>query len=212
MISFKYFAEPELLTELSKDTECSLCGETTVCFPAEAQDEQGSIEAICPDCLASGKLMNRDITTVDGDMNELERQLSVLHPEMSKTEIVMLADEKKEELEKTTPPLITFEDWLWPCIDGDYCRFIGYGSRAFYDKHADKGGKNLFINSLYNKAISKAEAEYLWDEVLSEEEIKDYEDSTIEDTVFYVFRGLHSNTFVTIIDSDDEESEYCCKY
>ena len=209
MIPFKYFAEPERLTELFEDeTTCDLCKETKECFPAEAQDGEGSIEAICPECLASGKLMERDITTVEGDYEELIKQLTHLHPDLSKEEIEKLADEKTNELEKTTPPLVTYEDWVWPCIEGDYCRFIGYGSQAFYDVYANgEGGKELFIDSLYNKGLSNSEAAYLWDDVLSEEEIVDYEDSTADEMVFYVFKSLHSDTLITVIDSEDEEDE-----
>jgi uncharacterized protein CbrC (UPF0167 family) len=64
--------------------------------------------------------------TCDGDINELIRQLKDLNPLLTETEIDELAKLKTTELEKKTPKLITWQDWSWPCAEGDYCKFIGY--------------------------------------------------------------------------------------
>ncbi|MFD3001193.1 CbrC family protein [Pontibacter toksunensis] len=110
------------------------------------------------------------------------------------------AREKTEELEKTTPHLITWQDWEWPCAEGDYCKFIGFGSKPLYrELSAGKPEKEFFSDSIYYTLLG-SDLEYLWSDVLPEKEVKDYNDSTQYSTLFYVFKSLKSDTVVTILD------------
>tara|TARA_R110000737_G_C14597927_1_gene488592 strand:- start:1529 stop:1864 length:336 start_codon:yes stop_codon:yes gene_type:complete len=69
---------------------------------------------------------------------------------LSELQIDEIANQKTIELEKTTPHLVTWQDWSWPRVVGDYCKFIGYGSRPFYNSLATKAtGEQLFKNSFY---------------------------------------------------------------
>lgn len=202
-MDFKYFDNAELFTKLHDiETKCHCCKKTKLCYDAEAfYGSSGffgfnKMKSICPDCLASGQLNNYDITTCNGDSSELKRQLKDLNPQLSDSEIDNLVETKTNELEKTTPPLITWQEWPWPCLDGDYCKFIGYGSKPFYNKLAkNNNGKSLFTSSFYYK-IKDASDETLWDNLLPDEEIKNYEDSNY-DCLFYVFKSLNSDKIVT---------------
>lgn len=201
-MTFKYFDRPEIFTELSDaNATCDACKEEKPCFGAEAFLGGEDITSICPECLASGQLRNRDIFTCDGDISELKRQLKNLNPSLTQLQIDKIANQKTTELEKTTPHLVTWQDWTWPCADGDYCKFIGYGSRPFYNSLATtKTGEELFKNSFYLNLKYDSDIDFLWQDVLPEKEVKDYNDSTKLRTLFYVFKSLNSNTIITIWD------------
>lgn len=180
-------------------TQCSFCKESKPCFDTSFFLYTEEVKSICKDCLMNGKLMGLDGTTCSGDIVELKKQLKKLNPNYSEKEIDRIADQKTKELEKTTPQLITWQDWDWPCADGDYCKFIGYGSKALYNELSKNNGKTLFLNSLY-KHLKGSDTEYLWDEIMIEDEIKNYEDSSRYATLFYVFKSLNSENIVTIWD------------
>ncbi|MFD3001194.1 CbrC family protein [Pontibacter toksunensis] len=56
-MDFRYFDRPEVFIDLSEnEATCNFCGQHKDCFDAEALYGQEEISAICPECLASGKL------------------------------------------------------------------------------------------------------------------------------------------------------------
>ena len=120
---------------------------------------------------------------------------------MSSTEIEPLILGKTSLLERTTPPLITWQDWEWPCADGDYCRFIGFGSRPLYERLATSTtGEELFKRSFSAGLEDDVDTDDLWESVLPEEEILDFQATSEMDTLFYVFQSLTTDTIVTIMD------------
>jgi len=201
---FKYFDKPELFSGFIEDEAvCDICNTTTKCFDAGTFFGIDEIKAICPDCLASGKLNEKEIYTVSGDIEELKRQLKILHAVFTDQEIETIAAEKTKELEKTTPPVISWQDWNWPCADGDYCSFIGYGSKQLYQTLANgSDAKTLFNTSIYYELKEMSDAESLWAKALPGKEIKNYEESSEFGTLFYVFKSLNSDTVITIWDCD----------
>lgn len=201
MVQFKYFNRPDLYTGfLEEEVACGICGNKTTCFDASLFYGEEKLKAICPDCLANGKLYDRDISTCDGDQEELKKQLKVSLPALSDADILQLVDQKTNELEKTTPSLITWQDFNWPCLDGDYCRFIGYGSKALYHKLAGTNGESLFADSIWN-AEEMPDAVELWVE-LPDEAIRDYRESNRYSVLFYVFQSLYSERIITLWDCD----------
>jgi len=201
-MTFKYFDKPEIFTGLrDKKATCDTCGQEKICFDAEAFYGSEEISSICPDCLANGKLIGKDIFTCVGDISELKRQIKDLNPTLTDLEIESLAKQKTTELEKTTPLLVSWQDWSWPCSDGDYCRFIGYGSRQFYNSLATKTtGEDLFKDSFYYNLKDDSDIDYLWEDILPETKIDDYNNSNEMSTLFYVFKSLNSDKIVTIWD------------
>jgi hypothetical protein len=202
-MTFKYFDRPEIITGLRENvTTCDLCDEDKLCFDAELFYGSEEISSICPECLANGELNDLDIFTCEGDIKELERQLKELNPSFSDAQVDELSEQKTTELEKTTPKVISWQDWSWPCSDGDYCKFIGYGSRPFYNRLSpSSNGRELFENSFYYR-IKDASDGTLWDSLLAEDEINNYEESSEYGTLFYVFKSLNSDKVVTIWDCD----------
>lgn len=201
-MTFKYFENPEIFVGLKdNETICDTCGEMKKCFDAESFFGEDKINSICPDCLANGQLKNKSIFTCDGDISELKRQLKEIHPSYSDIEINSLAIEMTNELVKTTPHLVTWQDWPWPCADGDYCTFIGYGSKPFFNALSTVNtGEYIFKNSLYNSLIDNSDVDYLWNNVLSQDEVKDYNDSNKLTTLFYVFKSKISDKIITVLD------------
>ena len=203
VMKFTYFDHPEKYSPLSEEEEtCDFCGQEKFCFDASFFYSVEDNDFICPQCLAGGKLIGREIFTCDGDIDELKRQLSVLHPEWSAEMIDADAERKTTALEKTTPHLITWQDWSWPAADGDYCRFIGYGSKEKFAALAPgTNGEELFKNSLYYTVEEDVDDE-LWEDLLPEEDIADYNESADIPVLFYVFRSLHSDRIVTVWDNN----------
>ncbi|MCW3105283.1 MAG: hypothetical protein JWO09_3723 [Bacteroidetes bacterium] len=200
---FKYFENPEVITGLRKNkTQCDTCKKEKFCFDAEAYYGGSNLSSVCPECLANGELYDLNVFTCEGDAEELKRQLKITEPALTGSQIEELAGQKTKELEKTTPKIISWQDWSWPCADGDYCRFIGYGSRPFYNRLAPDGnGKRIFADSFYY-SVKDVSDEGLWDELLPDEEVKDYEDSSSYSVLFYVFKSLNSDKIITIWDCD----------
>ncbi|MBK7036278.1 MAG: CbrC family protein [Bacteroidetes bacterium] len=203
-MAFKYFEDPEEIIGLSDELiTCDFCNKEKKCFDGSSFFGEDSFENICPECLKGGKLNTLDIFSCSGDIEELKLQLKSLQPELSAQEINSIAEKKTKELEKETPHLITWQDWLWPVSNGDYCKFIGYGSKSLYNKLAIKSsGEVLFKGSIYKDLKEDSDVEYLWDEVLPQDEINNYEESSEYDTVFYVFKSLTSKNIITIWDSN----------
>ena len=197
-MTFKYFDKPELFVGLREtETVFDTCGQNKLCFDAESFYGADDLISICPDCLASGQLKNKDAFTCNGDIARLRTQIGSLNPTLTDSEVETIAKEKTIELEKTTPHLVTWQDWKWPCDDGDYCKFIAYGSKPLYKKLAkDIPTQQYFRNSFYE---SDSYNDDLW-AALPDKKIKDYRDSNQYGTLFYVFQSLTSNKIVTIWD------------
>ncbi|HEX8996066.1 MAG TPA: CbrC family protein [Ktedonobacterales bacterium] len=122
--AFRYFARPHTFSGYSAQPMlCAFCGEERLCYPGPflgLTDE----EAICEDCLVSGRLQGADLTTNNGDARALRRQLRERHPELSEAEVERLSRERTDEIEARTPSPLTWQDFLWPAHCGDYCRYI----------------------------------------------------------------------------------------
>ena len=200
-MTFKYFDSSELFVEL-RDTKtiCDTCGQSKFCFDAEVFYGSDDLTSVCPECLAIGKLIDINSFTCDGDNKKLVIQLKQLNPSLTHNEIEEIAKQKTTELEKTTPQLITWQDWSWPCSDGDYCKFIGYGSKPFYtDLANDNSVEEFFKDTFYEPEFYNDD---LWTDAVPDELINDYNDSSQYGTLFYVFKSLNSDKIITTWDCD----------
>lgn len=199
-MTFKYFDNADLYVGLNPvKIICDTCGQLKLCFDAEGFFGEEQLTSICQDCLANGKLNDLDIFTCEGDIDNLIVQLKQIHKDLSEVEIREIALEKTNELEKTTPQLVTWQDWNWPCSDGDYCKFIGFGSKPLYEFLAkDELVEDFFENSFYE---SSSYDPSLWDEV-PDKEINDHQDSSQYGTLFYIFKSLNCDKYFTIQDSE----------
>ena len=201
MMKFKYFKNPELYVGLrASETICDTCGQSKRCFEAEGFYGIHNLRSICPECLGSGKLMGSGAFTCIGDSENLVEQLTQLNPGLTADEIQAIAKQKTIELENTNPSLVTWQEWPWPCADGDYCKFIGYGSKPFYISLAQGMPVEAFFKASFHEPESWHEDQ--WTDEVPDKLIKDYEDSSQYGTLFYVFKSLHSDKIITTWDSD----------
>ncbi|MCE3230014.1 MAG: hypothetical protein K0S32_4565 [Bacteroidetes bacterium] len=199
-MDFKYIEKADQLVGfLKEETECDCCKQIKTCFDGEGFRGTDELKAVCPDCLKNGKLMELDVSACNGDVVELKKQIIQLKPESSAEAVDRLVNIKTNELEKTSPRLVTWQDWDWPAADGDYCRFIGFGSKPFYTDLA-KGNnvEEFFKNSFYDP---ESYYDYLWGYV-PDKKIKNYDDSNQYGTLFYVFKSLNSERVFTVWDCD----------
>lgn len=201
-VASKYFQSPDNFAIFHDGiAECDICGNGKRCFDASFFYGENAIDAVCADCLSSHRLSDIDSSSCQGDIGELKRQLRFLNPSLGPVEIDRIAGEKTVELEKSTPPVITWQDWDWPCADGDYCRFIGYGSRGLYNRLAKDGnGKQVFADSIYYNQEDETNTDKLWDESMPQREIRNNEEAEVLSVLFYVFKSLNSEKIITVWD------------
>ncbi len=122
--SFRYFAYPhDFSSYTAQPKRCEFCGETRPCYAGPFVGPTDE-ETVCEECLASGRLQRANLTTNNGEIRALRRQLTELHPDLSEVEIERIAQERTEELEARTPSPLTWQDFLWPAHCGDYCKYL----------------------------------------------------------------------------------------
>lgn len=203
-MSSKYFQSPDSFAIFHDGiAQCDICGTVKRCFDASFFYGENAIDAVCTDCLSSHRLGDIDSSSCQGDIGELKRQLRFLNPSLLPAEIDRIAETKTTELEKSTPPVITWQDWDWPCADGDYCTFIGYGSQPLYDKLSPDGnGKKLFSDSIYYNQDDESDTDGLWYESMPQNEIKNNDEAEARSVLFYVFKSLNSDKIITVWDTE----------
>ncbi len=203
-MQFKYFDRPDLFGNFTDiPVTCNFCNEQTICFDGSVFFGENEVKAICPACLAAGRLAEKKITTCNADSGQLKRQLKKINRDLLPLEIDKIILQKTNELEYTTPAITSWQDWDWPCAEGDYCRFMGYGSIPMYKKLAGKKDPvQFFIKSIYYNQKDEDDAETLWEKSMPEKEINNHSESNQYGTLFYVFKSLHSNKIITVWDSE----------
>lgn len=201
-MQFKYFLQPERFANwLPLPAKCSFCEAETNCLDGKAFQGSDVFAAICAGCLSSGKLYGQDSYAFEGDIEALQHQLHLRKPEKSMKAVNARAGEITDELERTTPPIYTHQNWYWPCAGGDYCTFVGYGSKGLYDFLAPDGdGEELFKNSLYHTVEDLSDVDELWEENMPVEPIDSLNAAKALETLFYVFRPQQGSRVITVWD------------
>jgi uncharacterized protein CbrC (UPF0167 family) len=169
MIEFPYFADPERFSYMTKViVACEVCGSQEKCFDTAGCYGTGSVEAICPKCLKSGKLIEFDVCTNDVG-GSLAGKLKPDFDEESHSNIIAYC----------TPPLPTWQDMEWPIKNGDFCRFVKIASKPdFLDK-------NELFAAIPEEYHFGRDADEFW-EMLPEGKITNLEDGNY-DVSFYLF-------------------------
>ena len=103
---FKYYRNPRLAVKFDEEPVICDCCKNPTHFYANSMYTTEDINAICPDCITSGKACEK----FDGEFN---------------TAINFGNDEAYEQLVTKTPPLSTFQEIDWPHCHNDYCTYIG---------------------------------------------------------------------------------------
>lgn len=199
---FKYFLHPERFAIwLEVPTPCSLCGLEKRCFDGKTFQGSEPMTAICEDCLLAGKMRDVDTYACEGDIEELQRQLHDRKPDKSTKAVSLRAGEITDDLERTTPPIFTHQNWYWPCAGSDYCAFLGYGSKSLFNRLAPDGdGLDFFLNTLYYTVEDLSDVDELWEESLPDLPITSLAAAKELETLFYVFVSQKKDKVVTVWD------------
>lgn len=147
----RYFAEPHVWsTYVTKAQACHFCHREGPGY--EGPFYGPDIDLVCEECLAAGMLETVDATTCSGNVDALHDQIAE-QPLTAARRKTLLA-ELTRELEGHTPPLITWQDLLWPAHCGDYCRFVkevgrkdvetlagGDDPQSYLEEHLEEGAR-----------------------------------------------------------------------
>jgi len=196
-MNFKYFDNYQKLAFLTKgEVECEICKQTKISF------ETMSNAFICLQCLFDKRLYDRHIFINKGNPQLILSQLKMINSNLSEEQLIRLANDKTKEVEQATPPLVTWQDMRWLCLDGDYGKFIGYASKPFLNSLAKDGdGQSLFKKSLHPE-LQEYYTETQWLEMVPNELIADYHESNEYRVLFYVFKSLTTDNIAIWWDSN----------
>ena len=200
-MAYKYFKYPARYAVLqSEAAACSICEETKVCLETTPFYIEEEVDAICEDCLKGGRLPEIGACANDADVEQLFDQLEALFPEKTTEELLKEAKIKTDELELRTPPLVSWQEWKFPAIDGDYAQFVCFGSKRDYNKFASDGdGKKLLADSIIEELLEFTDVDAIW-KTLPDKQIKTVEQSNDYPLLVYIFKSLHTEKYVTVWD------------
>lgn len=151
MTEYRYFADPHSSTASTWSDEakiCAICGERR---PGYAGPFYGveQVDFVCEACLIAGRLAERDQTANEGDVAALRDQLEG-GPDADR-----LVAARTEELERRTPPLVSWQEVVWPAHCGDYCRFDGEVGLRELDELAPDGDGFAFFRAHVHEDIAR---------------------------------------------------------
>ncbi len=200
-MAYKYFKYPSRYAVLTDEPiACEICKKKQICLDATAFYSKDEIEAICENCLKAGRLPEIEACSNDADVEELFDQLIHLHPNKKRETLLQEAKAKTDELEFRTPPLVSWQDWKFPALDGDYAQFVCFGSKHEYNKYAPDGdGKAFFEKWLLDDLREFTNFENLW-RAVPENRIRTVSQSNDFSLLTYLFKSLHSEQYVIVWD------------
>lgn len=198
MTTFRYFALPrQFSTYTEEPQQCQLCGRARAGYEGPYHGIE-HIDFVCEECLAAGRLADKEQTTNEGDLEGLQEQLKQRHLELGDGEIAKLVQQRTEELEQRTPNLLTWQDWFWPAHCGDYCRFIkDAGKPDLIALAPDGDGKAFFRDHAIDVDVSDMDA--VWKAIRPDSPIEHTESYSVG---VYLFQCLECNQYVIMWDCD----------
>jgi uncharacterized protein CbrC (UPF0167 family) len=156
-MEYKYFRDPDNFAyKIDKAANCSVCGKVGIWFDAGGFYGINEIECICDSCLSEGTLRELEIETNEASDG---------------------TDEEKDEIIYRTPALPTWQDRIWPFVNGQYCVFERIASKADFENEED------FKSSFLDRDRENADLEWLWS-ILPEKRIANYKDGNFDVSVY----------------------------
>lgn len=199
-MKFQYFRDTKHYAGLLPGRyECGICGYKDKCFEGESFYGENIVDAICFKCVKNGKLENTGIFANDADVESLFDQMLALNPDTPKEQLLAEAKVKINEIELRTPPILSWEDWKFPALDGDFCEFVSFTSREELNELAvDGNGKQFLIDHLRVDEDNLINPEIVWYQ-LSEKKIVSIE-QTNHDCLCYLFQSRVTDKYLIIWD------------
>jgi hypothetical protein len=157
-MKFEYFKYPERFAFLTDGPKaCSICDKTEICFDAGGYSGVNDIDCICNNCLVAGKLIDLEI-----------------EPNMNFDD----GSEAAKTITYKTPALPTWQDTVWPMIEGRFPVFEYIAS-----KHDFKDNQE-FLDCFIESDQKKEDVEWLW-ESLPDKQLYSYKEG--RDVSVYLF-------------------------
>lgn len=199
-MTFKYFRDPKAFGGLLDERcNCSICGYKEKCFDGESFYGETLVDAVCFKCLRDGKLEGTGVFANDADVEGLYNQMIELYPDKPKAELLAEAKAKINELEMRTPPVLSWQDWKYPALDGDFCEFISFVSKEELNALAEDGdGKQFLIKHLKIDEDNLINPEIVWYQ-LSDTKITKIEQSN-QQCLCYLFKSKTTDKYLMIWD------------
>ncbi len=200
-MKFKYFNNPKAFAVFTeKRVKCDICKKKERCYDGEAFYGEEIVEGVCHQCLIRGKLEGTGIFANDADVEALFDQMVSLNTDTPKEKLLQLAKAKISELELQTPPVLSWDDWKFPALDGDFAEFISIVSQENMNELATDGNGLAFLKKYIRiEEDNLINPEILWDQ-LPEKKIERIE-QTNHQCLAYLFKSLHSEQYLIIWDN-----------
>jgi uncharacterized protein CbrC (UPF0167 family) len=199
-VKFKYFKNPKAFAVFTeKRVNCDICQKKERCYDGNAFYGEEILEGVCHQCLIRGKLEGTGIFANDADVEALFDQMIRLNPDTPKEELLQLAKAKIAEIELQTPPVLSWDDWQFPALDGDFAEFVSIVSQENMNELAPDGNGLAFLEKYIRiEEENPIDIETLWKQ-LPETRIERIE-QTNHQCLAYLFKSLHSDTYLIIWD------------
>lgn len=199
-IMFRYFERPhDFSTYQAEPRSCNLCGQVRFGYAGPFYGLDRDIEFVCEECLASGRLAERGITTNEGDIAALRKQLTERHPDFDAEERAALAAARTAELHSRTPHLVTWQDFFWPAHCGDYCAFVKEVGAPDVRRLAGDQDPVAFLAAHLRNPMHEGEAREVWESIRPD---APQNSQTAYSVGVYHFRCLRCGEPVLIWDCD----------
>jgi uncharacterized protein len=149
-ISFRYFQDPHHFSTYSDEAQsCDICNRVRSGYEGPFYGEEAP-DWVCEECLATGRLVEFDVTTNEADREALIQQICQLHPELTDVEVEAIAAHRTSIIEHATPSLVTWQPYEWPAHCGDYCRYLReVGIPDLIELAPDRDGQTFFGRHLH---------------------------------------------------------------
>jgi uncharacterized protein CbrC (UPF0167 family) len=160
-VVFKYFRDPENFAfKIDSESTCSICDKSGIWLDAEGYSGINEIKCICDECLSVGKLLPLEISANQVDIES----------------------KNSDEIIYRTPALPSWQDQVWPYLDGDYCVFEKLASKLdFLDK-------NQFKQSFSDIDQKTSDLDWLWD-MVPDTIVSNLEDGNYDVSVYLFSRN-----------------------
>jgi Uncharacterized protein conserved in bacteria len=156
-MKFKYFRDPDNFAfKVDEASACSICGKKGLWFEAGGFYGENEIDCICDECLIDGRLEELGIETNEAFGGDDEETRIIIYK---------------------TPALPTWQDRVWPHINGEYCVFERMASKADFES------KGEFINSFSAQDKENSDLYWLW-EILPEKRIANHLEGNFNISVY----------------------------
>ena len=159
---FKYFRDPDnFALRVDKISPCSICETEGLWFEAGGFYGINEIKCICHNCLSEGKLKNLEIETNQASEGTTEEIEAIIY---------------------RTPALPTWQDRIWPYVEGQYCVFERIASKEDFESEKE------FLNSFSENDKENSDLEWLW-KILPDRRIVNHLDGNYDVSVYLFTYG-----------------------